>query len=71
MNNCLSKAVIFYFILVSMLIFIKPHIFFFDSNKKKLKPWNLLLHTKNINDCITIHSVIIFICILSLFVSSL
>jgi hypothetical protein len=69
MSFCIIKATILYFLLVSMVLYIKPAQFYYDTNKTKLKPWNLFLHTKNIHDCNNLFVVIIIIAILSVIIS--
>ena len=64
----LSKIIIIYLILSFILLYIKPSLFYYDNDKTKLKPWNLVLHTKNINDCYNFHIIIIIIAILSVFI---
>jgi len=71
MTACLIKSIVFYFLIVSMLMFIKPQCLYYDLQKTKIKPWNLFLHTKNINDLITIHSLISIICIVSILITLL
>ena len=69
MNSCIIKAFTVYFLLVSMLLYIKPASFYYDIQKTKLKPWNLFLHTKDINDCNNVFFVIIAIAVLSIIIS--
>ena len=71
MITCLIKSVVFYFLIVSMIMYIKPQCVYYDAQKTKIKPWNLFLHTKNINDLITFHSIIFIICILSVIITLL
>lgn len=70
MTSCLIKAIVFYFLLVSMTMFIKPQHFYYDVDKTKLKPWNLFIHTRNINDLLTFSSCVIIICLLSIIVAN-
>ena len=71
MIACLIKSVVFYFLIVTMIMFIKPQCIYSDVQKTKIKPWNLYLHTKNINDLLTLHSIIVFICIISVIITIL
>jgi hypothetical protein len=64
----LSKIITIYLLLSFVLLYIKPPSFYYDNDKTKLKPWNLVLHTKNINDCYNFHIIIIIAAIISVFI---
>lgn len=72
MTDCISKMLILYFILITMLFIAKPRQFYYDTDKTRLKPLGLYVYTQNPNDLITFHSSSIFIAIITyLLVSSL
>lgn len=56
MRSCLFKSVLLYFIIITMLIIIKPQIFYYDNNRTKLKKWNLYNETKNMIDLCSFHN---------------
>ncbi len=64
MTNCLVKSITLYVMIMSIFIIIKPQIFYYDTNKIKLKPWNLYKDTQVSEDAITLHSCSLIISIL-------
>lgn len=64
MTGCLVKSIILYILIISILLLIKPCIFYYDINKTKLKPWYLFRETNNPNDLINFYLAVIFTSIL-------
>jgi hypothetical protein len=65
MTNCLVKTIVLYVIITIMMLIIKPQSFYYDTEKTKLKPWNLYQDTKSIDDVLTLYSSILSISIIS------
>lgn len=64
MTNCLVKSIVLYFIIISMLLVIKPTNFYYDNNKTKFKPWNLYNDTNLPIDLINFFTVSILLSII-------
>lgn len=67
MTNCLVKSVILYIIIISMLLIIKPHTFYYDTEKTNLKPWNLYRDTNLTEDLLTFHNTSILLGVIVFF----
>jgi hypothetical protein len=67
MMKCLIKSILLYIILASIVLMIKPRMFYYDNEKTKIKPWNLYFETKSINDLLSFHSTIVMLAILCFF----
>ena len=65
MTNKVVKSVIIFIIMILILLTIKPCCFYYDVDKTKLKRWDLYRETKNIEDIMTLHNVIILCAIIS------
>jgi len=70
MNNCLIKSIVLYIIISFALYTFKPSIFYYDSDKTKLKEWNIYNDTQDINDLITLPSIIIISGLLCFFIGN-
>lgn len=64
MTNCLVKSIVLYFVIIAMLLVIKPSCFYYDNNKTKFKPWNLYKDTNIPLDIINFFTIAFFISIL-------
>jgi len=65
MDSNIFKILILYIILITIILIIKPNIFYYDNKKTRIKPYDIFIYTQNPSDLITLHSVSIFIAILS------
>lgn len=64
MAKCLVKSIVLYFIIITMMLFIKPHYFYYDNNKTKLKPWDLYKDTQLPIDIINLYTSILILSII-------
>lgn len=64
MNNCLTKSILLYVIIMIMIYIIKPPIFYYDNKCTKLKKWNIYKETGNARDLCNFHTTAIILGIL-------